>query len=279
MTSLSRLSKTGLVLMSGELLNFLSASNTPQVVSAANPLPVIATIVPSGTQNVNLTQVGGAAIALGQALMAASLPVVIASNQSALSVNASQVGAPWTVQLVAGTAVAGSVQISDGTVSAQKLAVSANGVAAFNLQTTGGVSASIAAGGDAQSSSMQTLYVRNFNYIFNGTTLDRQAAINGIDGTGKGVTATEVGGSTFVEITTATSTTVKGSAGTLHKVIVNTGVAAATIKIYNALSATGTPFTITCSGTAPFEITYDTWMSTGIFVVTSGATDVTITYR
>ena len=40
----------------------------------------------SGPWTQNLTQVGGSAIALGQATMAASLPVVIASNQSAINV-------------------------------------------------------------------------------------------------------------------------------------------------------------------------------------------------
>lgn len=39
-----------------------------------------------GGGDVNLTQVGGVAIALGQAAMAASLPVVLASNQTAIPV-------------------------------------------------------------------------------------------------------------------------------------------------------------------------------------------------
>lgn len=55
-------------------------------VSNSNPLPVSATITPSGTQDVNLVKVGGSGIAIGQAAMAASLPVAIASNQSAVPV-------------------------------------------------------------------------------------------------------------------------------------------------------------------------------------------------
>jgi hypothetical protein len=43
----------------------------------------------SGTAAVNLTQVGGAAIALGQTTMAASIPISIASNQSAIPVTTS----------------------------------------------------------------------------------------------------------------------------------------------------------------------------------------------
>ncbi len=50
-----------------------------QTVSTAKPLPVTATFSPSGTQDVNLTKVGGSAIAIGQQLAAASLPVILPS--------------------------------------------------------------------------------------------------------------------------------------------------------------------------------------------------------
>lgn len=53
--------------------------------------------------NVNLTQVGGTAFALGQATMAGSLPVAIASNQSAVKVDGSAVTQP----------VSGSVSVSN----------------------------------------------------------------------------------------------------------------------------------------------------------------------
>jgi peroxiredoxin len=49
--------------------------------------------VPSN-QSVNLTQVGGSAIALGQTTMAASLPVAIASNQSTLPISAASLPLP-----------------------------------------------------------------------------------------------------------------------------------------------------------------------------------------
>ncbi len=47
-----------------------------------------------GTGNVNLTEVGGAAIALGQTTESASLPVTIASNQSAVPISASSLPLP-----------------------------------------------------------------------------------------------------------------------------------------------------------------------------------------
>lgn len=71
--------------------------------------PVSGTVAISGTVASNLTQVGGTAIALGQTTMSASLPVAIASNQTALPSNITQ---------VAGSAVGVSnplgVQISTG---------------------------------------------------------------------------------------------------------------------------------------------------------------------
>lgn len=54
----------------------------------------------SGTQDVNIIQVGGATVALGQALMAASFPVVIASNQSAIPVSQS---GTWNLADISGT--------------------------------------------------------------------------------------------------------------------------------------------------------------------------------
>lgn len=52
----------------------------------ATPVPVSATITPSGTQDVNLTKVGGSAVTLGQKTGANSLPVVLASDTGTLTV-------------------------------------------------------------------------------------------------------------------------------------------------------------------------------------------------
>lgn len=68
-------------------------------------------------QNVNLNQVGGSSITIGQATMAASLPVVIASNQSAITVSGtvtSNQGTPnslangWPVEITDGTNILGT---------------------------------------------------------------------------------------------------------------------------------------------------------------------------
>jgi hypothetical protein len=76
----------------------------------------------SSEQNVNLNQVGGSAISIGQATMAASLPVVIASNQSAFPVTltsttitgtvaVTQSTSPWVVSL-ASTTITGTVTVA-----------------------------------------------------------------------------------------------------------------------------------------------------------------------
>ena len=89
-------------------------------------------------------------------------------------------------------------------------------------------------------------------------------------------------GLSYSEITTGTTTLVKSGASTLHSVCINTPVISATVKIYNALTATGTPFTLTLpstiTGQSPFCMPYNVYFNTGITVVTSGATDVTVTF-
>lgn len=73
----------------------------------------------SGGSTTNLTAVGGAAIALGQAAMAASLPVVIASNQTAVPVapQAIATGGATYLNIAAGQATT-VVKASAGTLYA-----------------------------------------------------------------------------------------------------------------------------------------------------------------
>ena len=88
----------------------------------------------------------------------------------------------------------------------------------------------------------------------------------------------------YANMTTGTTTTIKSGAGFLHAIIVNTPVASATIKIYDNTAGSGTLIgTITCGGTlASDQISdymYDVSFATGLTIVTSGATDITISYR
>lgn len=119
-------------------------------------------------------------------------------------------------------------------------------------------------------------------YIFNGSTWDRQRGIAGSFGKATGVLAVEQAGASFTRISTATTTTVKSGAGILHKILVNTAVASATITIYDDTTATGTVVGIvTLPSTVgnPFTLTYDLSVGTGITIVTSDATDLTVVYR
>jgi hypothetical protein len=55
---------------------------------SAGKLLTTATVVPGGTQDVNLTKVGGGAVALGSTTSAASIPVVVATDQVAVAIKA-----------------------------------------------------------------------------------------------------------------------------------------------------------------------------------------------
>lgn len=100
-------------LISGDMYSLsLTTSGAVRVDGSATTQPVSGTITANqGTSPwvENLTQVGGSAIALGQTTMSASLPVAIASNQTALPSNITQ---------IAGSAPSASnslaVQISTG---------------------------------------------------------------------------------------------------------------------------------------------------------------------
>ncbi len=88
----------------------------------------------------------------------------------------------------------------------------------------------------------------------------------------------------FANITTAATTTVKSGAGTFYNIILNTFVASATIAIYDNTTATGNkiatltlPSTITSD--SPISLSYNLAFTTGLTIVTSAATDLTVTYH
>jgi hypothetical protein len=94
-------------------------------------------------------------------------------------------------------------------------------------------------------------------------------------------------GSSGTNITTAATTAVKGTAGVLRRVVVGTGVASATIKLFNVASGscTGTPgsgasgvFTLPSTLTNPVSLELNQTFSNGICVVTSGAMNVIVIF-
>ena len=94
-------------------------------------------------------------------------------------------------------------------------------------------------------------------------------------------------GSSGTNITTATTTTVKGSAGVLRRLLIGTGVASATVKLFNVASGScsGTPgsgaagvITLPSALSNPFSLEFNQTFSAGICVVTSGATNLTVIF-
>lgn len=94
-------------------------------------------------------------------------------------------------------------------------------------------------------------------------------------------------GSSGANITTATTTAVKATAGILRRIVVGTGVASATVKLFNvaAASCSGTPgsgaagvITLPSTLANPFTLEFNQTYSAGICVVTSGATNLLVIF-
>jgi hypothetical protein len=103
------------------------------------------------------------------------------------------------------------------------------------------------------------------------------------DSSGRAVLA----GSSGANITAAATTTVKATTGILRRIIVGTGVASATVKLFNIVGAScsGTPgsgatgvITLPSTLTNPFSLEFNQVFSAGICVVTSGATNITVIF-
>jgi hypothetical protein len=92
-----------------------------------------------------------------------------------------------------------------------------------------------------------------------------------------------IGSFNDTNITTATTTTVKSGSGYLNAIIINKAVVSTTITIYDNTAGSGTLIgTITYGGTLlndpPIMATYNCNFVTGLTIVTSGATDLTVSW-
>lgn len=140
---------------------YQSGSDDQAFVDSTGALKVTGTFSPGpGTGNVNILQVGGSNITLGQKTMANSLPVVIASDQSTINVNST-----------GSSTVTGNVGI--------------NGLNAFETsQTVVGTTAiqlTIPAGTSSVSIKVRTTTANDAVLVGNSN-----AVTNPIDGTGNG---------------------------------------------------------------------------------------------
>lgn len=117
-------------------------------------------------------------------------------------------------------------------------------------------------------------------FLFNGSTWDRARTITASFGVATGVMAVEQAGSTFAYIASATTTQVKSGAGILHKIIINTPVAGTISLIDNTAGSTVNIGLITMTADLkPYELVYDLAFATGLRIITSVASDVTVVYR
>src|ERR1700677_81295 len=87
-------------------VGFVNSGGNLTAVSPSNPLPVTIDGGLANPLNVNIADFGGTAVTIGQQTMAASMPVVIASNQSAIPVSQS---GTWNVGLNAGSNTIGAI--------------------------------------------------------------------------------------------------------------------------------------------------------------------------
>ncbi len=79
-------------------------------------------------------------------------------------------------------------------------------------------------------------------------------------------------------ISTATTTTIKTGQGVLHTVVVNGGTAG-TVIIYDNTSGAGTVIASFDSTNALATYTFDVQFTTGLTIVTGGATKVSVSWK
>lgn len=88
----------------------------------------------------------------------------------------------------------------------------------------------------------------------------------------------------YTPITTATTTTVKASAGFLHKIIFNKRVANGVTTLYDNTTNSGTKIATITEGASilsdpPNAVEYNCTFTTGLTIVTGAAEDITVIWR
>jgi hypothetical protein len=94
-----------------------------------------------------------------------------------------------------------------------------------------------------------------------------------------GMAAAATGGYSFNNITTATTTTVKSGAGTLHALTINTKGVTSTATLYDNTAGSGTKIATVDTTLGTGEILYDVAFATGLTIVTAGSADITAVYK
>lgn len=269
--------------------------------TAAGTLPAGgATAAKQDTGNTSLGSIDTKVPAKGTAAMAGSLPVTLATNDTlglTLATAANQ---------TTGNSSLSSIATNTGRLPSQGSAAMAGSVP-VTLATNDTIAATLATTSNQTSGAQKAQRVDGSgNVAPAGDTVGRAGFCKITDGvTTVGVDVTTTGQKTIEQNqpvyedntagvaivehrysganqTSAATTTIKTGAGLLHAVNVGTCVANATIKFFDNTAGSGTSVAvITCPATVanPFTLIFDRTFATGLTVVTSGATDVSESYR
>jgi hypothetical protein len=82
----------------------------------------------------------------------------------------------------------------------------------------------------------------------------------------------------YTNISTATTTLIKSGVGQLNTIVIN-NTAAATITIYDSLTASGTKIgTIAASPAIGMTFDYEIAFTIGLTIVTAGSSDITVSW-
>jgi hypothetical protein len=231
----------------------------------------------NGTAQVALAGQGGAGVTLSGAWTATVTPEI--SFDGGTTWAATFFKAPATAQFVTTVASNGAYAMVCAT-GASHVRVRAS------TFTSGTITVVLRAG---QAREVPSLYAGPAG----STAPPVSAMVGGSDGANWRSLATDtsgrlgLAGSSGTNITTATTTAVKATAGILRRIVVGTGVASATVKLFNVASAScsGTPgsgaagvITLPSTLANPFTLEFNQTYSAGICVVTSGATNLIVIF-
>jgi len=230
--------------------------------------------------------------ALGQAAMAASAPVVIASNQSAVPVSGTVTTTPPAnastniAQINGVTPLMGNGVTGTGSLRVTIASDNTSNSNAWLVQ--GGKTNNNAAPGATNLGSLPAVANAAAPTWTEGNQVSQSSDLSGnqrvtlgtlIAGEDLTVNVIKVEQRfTYAAITSATTTTIKSGTGFLHAVTV-TGGTAGTITVFDNTAGSGTAIATFSSTNALATYIFDVSFSTGLTVVTGAATNVTVSYR
>lgn len=110
-----------------------------------------------------------------------------------------------------------------------------------------------------------------------GTVVDGVGIAHRLDATNDAVTNYPYGHSATY-ISTATTTTIKTGAGVLQSIVI-TETAAGTVTIYDNTAGSGTTIGVLKASIAEGSYLFNVAFTTGLTIVTAGASKITVTYR